>query len=159
MQAKVIWKKGLSFDATADSGFQVSLGGDPTVGGENDGFRPMEFIAMGLAGCTAMDVISILSKKRQQVSNFEVQVHADRADSHPKVFTHAVIEYLISGQNIDETAVLRAIELSATIYCPAQAMLGQIMPIDIKYTIFEDKGAGQREQTAAGVFTPSLKGS
>ena len=68
----------------------------------------MELLAIGLAGCTAMDVISILSKKRQEVTDFEVQVHAGRAAEHPKVFTDAMIEYFVTGRNLDETALLRA---------------------------------------------------
>lgn len=142
MDAKVTWQGRMTFAATADSGFQMTLGTDPAVGGDNDGFRPMELIALGLAGCTAMDVISILSKKRQQVAGFEVKVHADRAEDHPKVFTRAVIEYHVSGHQVDEAAVRRAIELSATRYCPAQAMLGKVMPIALEYFIYEGEGEG-----------------
>ena len=88
MDAKVTWEgSGLAFQATAGNGFTVKLDSSPASGGEGDGFKPMELIAVGLAGCTAMDVISILRKKRQQVSAFEVRVHLDRADEHPKVFT------------------------------------------------------------------------
>jgi putative redox protein len=97
----------------------------------------MELIAIGLAGCTAMDVISILSKKRQEVSVFETLVHAERASEHPKVFTHVTIEYLLEGRNIDPAAVERAIELSAKKYCPAQAMLEKAVMIEHKYTIKE----------------------
>jgi putative redox protein len=84
MEAKVNWKGRLSFTGTADTGFTLPLGANPKVGGDNDGFRPMELMALSLAGCTAMDVISILTKKRQEVTGFEVQVHADRAEEHPK---------------------------------------------------------------------------
>lgn len=152
MRASVRWQGGLSFSGSADSGFPVSLGGDPTVGGANDGPRPMELIAIGLAGCTAMDVISILSKKRQQVVDFEVVVHAQRAEEHPKVFTAAEIEYLISGHQVDEQAVRRAIELSAQKYCPAQAMLGKVMPITLKYTIFEIQEDGTRVEAVRGSY-------
>ncbi len=133
MEAKVNWQGRMTFTGTADSGFQLPLGTDQAVGGNNDGFRPMELLAVGLAGCTAMDVISILSKKRQEVTDFEVQVHAERAEEHPKVITAAVIEYFVTGQGLDEAALLRAIELSATRYCPAQAMFGKLMPIELKY--------------------------
>jgi len=91
MEAKVNWQGRLTFIGTADSGFSVGLGGDAAAGGDSDGFRPMEMLAIGLAGCTAMDVISILGKKRQEVTDFEVKVHAGRAQEHPKVFTYAVI--------------------------------------------------------------------
>jgi len=154
MDAKVTWKGRMTFDASADSGFHTQLGTDPAVGGDNDGFRPMEFFAMGLAGCTAMDVISILSKKRQDVTSFEVQVHAGRAEEHPKVFTSAVIEYFVTGHNVDEQSVLRAMELSAVRYCPAQAMMSKIMPIELKYQIFEDEGNGERRLVDSGMFTP-----
>ena len=147
MDANVIWQhSGLNFTARADSGFQLNLGA------EEEGFRPMELFAIGLAGCTAMDVISILEKKRQKVSHFEVKVHADRAENHPKVFTRARIEYLISGQAIDEVALLRSIELSAMRYCPAQAMFDKVFPMDLVYTIFEDQANGERLPVKSGVF-------
>jgi putative redox protein len=153
MEAKVNWKGRLSFTGTADTGFTLPLGANPKVGGDNDGFRPMELMALSLAGCTAMDVISILTKKRQEVTGFEVQVHADRAEEHPKVFTNAVIEYHVSGKEVSETAVLRAIELSASRYCPAQGMLAEVMPIELKYHLYEDQGDGQRSLLKSGVYT------
>ena len=153
MDAKVTWKSRLSFTASADSGFTLPLGTDPDVGGDNDGFRPMELMALSLAGCTAMDVASIMSKKRQDVTGFEVQVHAQRASEHPKVFTSALIEYFITGHAIDEAALVRSIELSATRYCPAQAMLGKIIPIEMKYTIYEAGVDEERALVASGVYT------
>ena len=142
MDAKVTWSGRLSFTGTADTGFSVPLGGEAAVGGDEDGFRPMELILTGLAGCTAIDVVSILQKKRQDVTAFDVQVHAERAESHPKVITSAVLKYQVSGHALDEVALLRAIELSATRYCPAQAMFKSVFPITLKYTIFEDEGEG-----------------
>ena len=137
MNAKVDWKGRMSFTGSADSGFEVPLGSYPEVGGDNDGFRPMELMAVSLAGCTAMDVISILKKKRQEVSDFQVKVETERADQHPKVFTSAVIEYHVAGKDIAENAVTRAMELSADAYCPAQAMIGKIIPLTLKYYIYE----------------------
>ena len=84
MDAKVTWDKRMTFTGSANSGFTVKLGTDQSVGGDDDGLRPMELIAIGLAGCTAMDVISIMQKKRQQVTAFETRIHADRAEEHPK---------------------------------------------------------------------------
>ncbi|MGL4649060.1 MAG: OsmC family protein [Caldilineaceae bacterium] len=139
MNATVTWKHGMSFDATAPSGFTLPLGTDPSVGGANDGFRPMELLALGLAGCTAMDVISILSKKRQKISGFEVQVHGDRAEEHPKVYTTMHIHYVVRGEGIDAGAVERAMELSATKYCPAQAMLGKAAEMTMDYEIIEER--------------------
>ena len=151
--AQVIWRDRMTFTASAESGFAVPLGSDPAVGGDDDGFRPMELLAVGLAGCTAMDVISILQKKRQQVTVFEVQVHADRAAQHPKIFTAATIEYFVTGHAVDETAVQRAIELSAARYCPAQAMFSKIMPITLKYHIFEDDGHEEKTPLKSGGVT------
>jgi putative redox protein len=137
MDAKVVWKRRMSFDGTADSGFTVPLGSLPENSGDDDGFRPMELLLIGLGGCTAMDVISILEKKRQKVTSFEVQVHAERADKHPRVFTNAAIEYILTGHQINREAVERAVQLSAEKYCPAQAMFSKIFPIELKITIKE----------------------
>jgi putative redox protein len=138
MQASVVWSKGMSFTGTADSGHTVALGTDPGVGGDDDGLRPMELMAISLAGCTAMDVLSILRKKRNDVTGFEVKVGGDRAAEHPKVFTTFTIHYIVRGRNIDPVAVERAMELSRTKYCPAQAMLGQVAPIALSYEIIEE---------------------
>jgi putative redox protein len=137
MEAKVTWNGKMSFSGASDSGFTLPLGTDPAVGGDNDGFRPMELMAISLAGCTAMDVISVLQKKRQAVTGFEVHVHAQRADEFPKVFTHLTVEYFVTGHNVDSAAVERSIELSSTKYCPAQAMLSKAVAIEHKYTIIE----------------------
>ena len=140
MDAKVTWSQGLTFTGTAGSGFSVPLGTDPIVGGSDDGFRPMELMAISLAGCTAMDVISILRKKQQAVTAFDVQVQADQQTDHPHVFTKARILYKVSGRHVEEAAVVRALELSATKYCPAQAMLSKVFPIELAYEIY-DEGA------------------
>jgi putative redox protein len=152
MNATVIWHQGLTFTGKADSGFEVPLGGRSSAGGDDDGFRPMELIATGLAGCTAMDTISILQKKRQDITAFEVNVSAERADEHPRVFTHISIEYLITGHAVDEKAVLRAIQLSAERYCPAQAMLSQVVLIDLAYQIFEAGDNGERRLVTSGEY-------
>lgn len=139
MDAKVIWKSGLGFTGLSDTGFTLPLGSPGDAGTPNDGFRPVELLAIGLAGCTAMDVISILEKKKEKVLAFEVTVHAARANEHPKVFTKAEIVYHLTGINIDAAAVERAIELSSTKYCPANAMLGKAFPITTRYEIKEAK--------------------
>ena len=133
MDAKVIWQGKMAFDGSADTGFEIPIDAAEEVGGENGGSRPMELIAIGLAGCTAMDVISILKKKRETITSFDVKVHTKSAESHPKVFTKAVIEYNVCGHHVNKAAVLRSIELSAVRYCPAQAMFAKICPIELKY--------------------------
>ena len=144
------WNGGMSFEGAGDSGFVQRMDAEESAGGENGAARPMEFIALGLAGCTAMDVISILRKKKQPVTDFKVMLHADRAEEHPKVFSHAVIEYLVTGENVDEAALLRAIELSAEKYCPAQAMLSKAFPMKLVYKILGEDG---RTVVKEGTYT------
>jgi putative redox protein len=154
MDAMVIWKQGLSFTGTADTGFDVPLGAKADAGGADDGFEPIELMGISLAGCTAMDVASILKKKQQDLTAFEVCVHTDRTEQHPKVWTQAVIRYLVTGHGVDEAAVLRAIELSATKYCPAQAMLGKVLPLELKYEIYEALGDGNSKLVKEGNCKP-----
>jgi putative redox protein len=135
MNVNVTWKNRLTFTGNSEKGFSLPLDSEAAVGGDDNGFEPMELIAIGLAGCTAMDTISILQKKRQDVTAFEVKVHAQRATEFPKVFTHILLEYIVEGHHVDPAAVERSIELSMTKYCPAQAMLRKACNIDHKYTI------------------------
>lgn len=137
MDAKLRWKYGMSFNAVADSNIDVSLSASKDHGGAGDGVVPMEMFLMGLGGCTAMDVISILEKKRVNVTDFEIQLHADRATEHPKVFTDITIEYIIKGKNIDPAAVARAVELSEDKYCPGMAMLRKAANITTSYRVEE----------------------
>ncbi len=137
MDANVTWIKNMRFDGTSNSGFTLPLDAKTEEGGACEGFRPMELIAIGLAGCTAMDVISILTKKRQQVSAFNVTVDAKRATEHPKVFTDIEIVYQITGKSVDPAAAERAIQLSEERYCPAQAMLSKAVTIHSRYEIIE----------------------
>jgi len=152
MDGKVIWRnKGLQFTGTADSGYEMPMDS------ETEGFRPMELFVIGLAGCTAMDVLSILQKKREDISDLEVEVHVDRADQHPRVFTKGRIHYLITGHGIDEQAVVRAIELSSTRYCSAHAMLEKVFPIELAYSIFEAEGYGKQNLVKTGSYIPPHK--
>src|SRR5919106_5264567 len=109
MKATVNWQNNMVFIGKSASGFPVQMDSDPAFGGTNSGVRPMEMVALGLAGCTAMDVLSILQKKRQKVTGFEVKVNAPRSAEHPQVFTSAVILYIVTGNNVNEMAVLRSI--------------------------------------------------
>jgi putative redox protein len=138
MKAQVTWKGGMEFEGVADSGHTLVLDAAPEVGGGDKGFRPMELMAISLAGCTAMDVISILRKKRQEVTSFEVKVDAPRASEHPHVFTAMEITYVLRGRGIDPAAVERAMQLSEDRYCPAQAMLRKAAPLALKYEIIEE---------------------
>jgi putative redox protein len=144
MKAAVQWKENMTFIGTPDSGFPVQIDADSSLGGTNQGVRPMEMIALGLAACTGMDIISILRKKRQQVTGFEVRVNAPRSLEYPKVFTSALITYIVTGINVEETAVLRSIELSMTKYCPVQVMLAQAFPMELHYEIYEEQDGTPR---------------
>ena len=152
MNVIVNWKGNMTFVGESPSGFPIQMDSNPKISGTNNGPRPMELIAIGLGGCTAMDVISILKKKRQEVTHFDVTVDASRASENPKVFTAAVIKYIVSGKNLSKDAVLRAIELSAEKYCPAQAMLEKAFPIDLHYEIYEDGEDGNQTLTYQGIW-------
>jgi len=137
MDARVNWQGKLSFSGVAESGFTVPLDTEKVLLGDEDGFRPMELILIGLVGCTGMDVSSIMRKKQQDVTDFEVHVHAERTSDHPRVFTSAVVEYRVTGRNLDRAAVERSVELSATKYCPVMAMLSKAFPIETRILITE----------------------
>ena len=137
MESKVVWKGGMAFTGSSDSGYLIPLDAKKRAGGHEMGFQPLQLFAIGLVGCTGMDVISILNKKRQEVTEFEVTAHIERAEEHPRVFTKIVIEYKVTGKGIDQQAVERAVELSETRYCPAQAMLEKAADISHKIIILE----------------------
>ena len=154
MDLTLDWKGKLVFEGAADSGFVQRMDSSEMVGGGNSAGRPMEFIAMGLAGCTAMDVISILRKKQEDVRDFQIKVHLDRAKDHPRVFTSGVIEYRLTGNNLGEVDLRRAISLSVEKYCPAYAMLSQVFPMKLRYVILDVDGKKKRE----GVYEPEMAG-
>jgi putative redox protein len=138
MDATVTWKHGMTFTGVGSStSYHVEMGSKPADGSEPEGASPLELLLVGTAGCTGMDVFSILEKKRQKVTAFEVRMHADRATDHPRVFTHITMEYVITGHGIDEDAVKHAIDLSVTKYCSAHAMLSKAAPIEHSYRIIE----------------------
>ncbi len=137
MDAKVTWQDQLTFTGSADTGFTVPMDTEKVLLGNEDGFRPMELILIAMSGCTGMDVISIMRKKQLDVTGFEVRVHANRAQEHPRVFTDAQIEYIVTGRNLNLAAVERSVELSVTKYCPAVAMLSKAFPIETKITLIE----------------------
>ncbi len=135
MKAIVKWMQGMTFEGKADSGYQLRMGTSSEFGGADDGPRPMELILIGLAGCTGMDVISILQKKQQKVSGFEIQVNGQRSEEHPKVFTEIQIDYVFRGEDLDPVAIERSIKLSETRYCSVMAMLHKAASIKTSYRI------------------------
>ena len=158
MKATVQWQNNMVFIGSSASGFQIRMDADASFGGLESGVRPMEMIALGLAGCTAMDVISILRKKRQAVTQFEVRIDAPRSADHPKVFTRAIITYIVAGRSVSEDAVLRSIELAATKYCPAQIMFEPAVPMDLQYEIYEDEEDGSKRLAYQGSWQDPLLG-
>jgi putative redox protein len=157
MKVAVQWKENMTFVGMPDSGFPVQMDADSMLGGTDQGVRPMEMVALGLAGCTGMDVISILQKKRQRVTGFQVKVNAPRSPEYPKVFTSAQITLIVTGKQVDENAVLRAIELSVTKYCPVHFMLAQAFPIEMHYEIYEEEPGETPRLVSQGIWRePSM---
>lgn len=123
MQATVKWVDGAQFIGESGSGHSVVMDGPPDHGGRNMGVRPMEMLLLGLGGCASFDVVSILKKTRQQVSDCRVEISAERAEGVPSPFTKIHLQFVVSGRNLKESAVAKAVELSATKYCSASIML------------------------------------
>lgn len=127
----------MEFAGEAGSGHTLTMDAEEYAGGQNRGFRPMEMLIVGLAGCTAMDVIAILRKKRQRVTAYETRVRGERAEDHPKVFVNVTVEHIVTGHGVQPIAVARAIELSETKYCGASATLSKTGKVTHTYRIEE----------------------
>ncbi|MBN1201334.1 MAG: OsmC family protein [Anaerolineae bacterium] len=128
------------FTGHSSNGYTISLDAKKSVGGHDGGVSPMELMLTALGGCTGMDVISILRKKKQAVTGLEVQVNGTRADDHPKVFTDITVHFIVSGHNVSPAAVERAIELSSDKYCGAAATLRHTATIHYSHEIIETEG-------------------
>ena len=125
----------MSFVGESDSGHSVVMDGAPDAGGRNLGIRPMEMLLLGLGGCTAFDVVSILQKSRQKMVDCEVEIEAERADDIPKVFTKIHIHFIVSGNDLDPKKVDKAVSLSADKYCSASRMLEKTAAITHDFEI------------------------
>lgn len=123
MKAQIKWVDGAMFLGESGSGHTLVMDGPPDAGGRNMGVRPMETVLIGLGGCASYDVVSILKKSRQDIRDVHTELEAERADSEPKVFTRIHIRFVVSGKNLKEAHVKRAVELSAEKYCSASIML------------------------------------
>ena len=128
----------MSFLAETGSGHVVAMDGPPEAGGRNLAPRPMEMLLAGTGGCTAFDVVSILKKGRHAVTGCDVEVHADRADTDPKVFTRIHFHFRVRGKQLKPEAVTRAIELSSEKYCSASIMLGKTAIITHEVEIIDE---------------------
>ncbi len=137
MECVVRWGEGMSFIAETGSGHMVAMDGAPEAGGRNLAPRPMEMILAGAGGCTAFDVVLILKRSRQEVSDCSVKLNAERADADPKVFTKIHFHFTVTGKGLKPEVVERAIKLSSEKYCSASIMLGKTAEITHTWDIVE----------------------
>ena len=137
MKVRVKWMENVAFVGETESGHAIVMDGAPEGGGRNIGPRPMETMLVGTGGCTAYDVVTILRKSRQDISDCIVDIDADRAPADPKVFTRIHFHFIITGRNVTRESVERAIHLSAEKYCSASIMLGKTAAITHDFEIVE----------------------
>ncbi len=137
VEAKVTLVNEMQFSGNATSGHTLSMDADDVSGGHNSGFRPMELLLVGFGGCSGMDVISILRKKRQSVTGLEINVKGEKSDDHPRIYREVHIEYVVKGKGIGKDAVERAIALSLDKYCSVGATLAKAGRITHSYRIVE----------------------
>ncbi len=137
MKTRIKWVENAIFLGESDSGHSVVMDGPPENGGRNLGPRPMEMLILGMGGCTAFDVIHILKKGRHQVTDCEVEITAQRVDTVPKIFSKIHVHFVVSGNGLQDSAVKRAVALSAEKYCSASIMLGKSAEITHDYELVE----------------------
>lgn len=137
MKARIKWIEGVSFAGQSESGHTVVMDGAPDAGGQNLGVRPMEMLLLGMGGCTAFDVVHILRKSRQPVSDCVAEIDADRADTDPKVFTRIHVHFIITGKGLDPRRVEQAVTLSSEKYCSASIMFGKVAKVTHDFEIVE----------------------
>ena len=138
VQANVQLIKDMEFEGTATSGHKLIMDADESSGGHNTGFRPMELLLVGFGGCSGMDVISILRKKRQQVSGLDINVKGEKTETYPSIYKEVHIEYVVKGKGVQKEAVERAIELSLEKYCSVGATLAKAGKITSSFRIVEE---------------------
>jgi putative redox protein len=124
MKARIKWIEDVTFLGESGSGHSIVMDGPETIGGHGTGMRPMELLLLGMGGCTSFDMIQMLKKSRQDIVDCVVEVSAERSEEVPKVFTDIHVQYTITGRNVKEAHVKRAVELSTEKYCSASIMLG-----------------------------------
>lgn len=135
MKARVKWLDNMSFVGESGSGHSVVMDGSPEFGGRDLGVRPMEMLLLGMGGCASFDVVSMLKKGKQDLIDCEVNISAERAETEPKVFTKIHLHFVLSGNELSEKRVKRAVELSAEKYCSASIMLGKTAEITHDFEI------------------------
>lgn len=138
MKAVVKWLDHMSFVGESESGHSVVMDGPPDDGGRNLGVRPMEMVLLGMGGCTAFDVVLILQRQRQPVTDCQVEISAERAETVPRVFTRIHVHYIVKGKSLDEKKVARAIQMTAEKYCSVSIMLSKSVEITHDFEIQEE---------------------
>ena len=138
MKARIKWVQDMTFVGESGSGHSVVMDGAPEAGGRNLGVRPTEMVLLGLGGCTAFDVVLILKRGRENVTDCVVELNAERAQTDPKVFTKVVMRYIVTGRGLDPRKVERAVNLSAEKYCSVSAMIGKTAEFEHAIEIRED---------------------
>ncbi|MBI3430640.1 MAG: OsmC family protein [Hydrogenophilales bacterium] len=137
MKARVKLIEGVSFVGQSESGHSVVMDGPPDSGGKNLGIRPMEMLLIGLGGCSSFDVVHILRKARQQITDCVADLSAERATTDPKVFTKIHLHFTVTGKELDPKRVEQALKLSAEKYCSASIMLGKVAEITHDFEVVE----------------------
>ena len=137
MKATITLQEGSTFEGVAGSGHRVTMDVAPEVGGRNLGLRPMEMVLLGLGGCTAIDVLHMLRKGRQSITDMRVELDAERADDVPKVFTRIHVHFVLTGAGLDPHKIERAIKRSANKYCSASMMLNKTAEMTHDFEIVE----------------------
>jgi putative redox protein len=137
MTVEAVLEEGMSFKVTTGSGHRLLLDAAEHNGGQDRGPRPMEMLLVALATCAGMDILAILRKKRQAISGYEVRVHGERTEEHPRVFVKITAEHIFTGHAITPDAVQRAIDLTEARYCGASAMLGKAAQLAHTFRIIE----------------------
>lgn len=137
MKARVKLIEGVSFVGQSESGHSVVMDGPPDSGGKNLGVRPMEMLLLGLGGCSAFDVVHILRKSRQTVTDCVADLAAERADTDPKVFTKIHVHFTVTGKGLDPKRVEQAVKLSAEKYCSASIMLGKVAEVTHDFEVVD----------------------
>lgn len=137
MKARVKWIENVCFLGESETGHAIVLDGAPDAGGRNLGMRPMELLLLGMGSCTSFDVVTILKKSRQHITDCVAEIDAERADSVPKVFTKIHVHFVVTGKGLNPTQVARAVNLSAEKYCSASIMLGKAAKITHDFEIRE----------------------
>jgi putative redox protein len=139
MKARVKWVENVAFLGETETSHAILMDGAPAAGGRNLGPRPMEMLLLGAGGCTSFDVMSILKKTRQHVTDCHVELEAERAETDPKVFTKIHMHFVVKGRDIKPEAVEKAIKLSAEKYCSASIMLGATAIVTHDFEVIQEQ--------------------